>query len=74
MRCSPKLPDPAICKTRCVSNNVWECLVADPVLCPFLSRFGHGYYCNYSDRRGFENKDRPKKKPLNERIGDGKND
>jgi len=70
----PKLPDPEICKTRSVANNVWECLVADPALCRFLSRFGQGYYCNHSDRRCFESKEGPENRPLHERNGDGQKD
>ena len=71
MRSSPKLPDPAICKTRSVANNVWECLLADPAICTFLSRFGDGYYCNHPDCWSFESKDGPKKRSLHE---DGQND
>jgi hypothetical protein len=65
-----KLPDPEICKTRSIANNVWECLVAHPALCRFLSRFGNGYYCNHHDRRNFESKESPDKEACHERKED----
>ncbi len=39
------LPDAAICKMRRVYDDLYECLVANHVDCPYASSFGTGSFC-----------------------------
>ena len=66
MQSMPNLPDPEICRTRLVYEELWECLVKYAFRCPHSIRFGNGYYCDHSERNGYnlqENKDRPLRRP-----------
>jgi hypothetical protein len=50
-----RLPDPAICRTReIVSPRLMRCLVENPEACPFLTRYGGGFFCRHPDRLTFE--------------------
>jgi hypothetical protein len=48
------LPNPEICKTQLVYDELWECLVKYAFRCPHAIRFGSGYYCDHADRCRFD--------------------
>lgn len=48
------LPDPEICRTQLVYDELWECLVKYAFRCPHVIRFGNGYYCDHSERGKFD--------------------
>lgn len=50
--CTPRLPDPAICRARQIGNTgVYECLVEKPHRCPVVMMFGIDFHCLHVDRK-----------------------
>ena len=47
------LPDPAICRTKLMIADCYDCLVADPRACPKALSFGNSYYCLHLQRHEF---------------------
>jgi hypothetical protein len=48
------LPDPAICRTRKITAEIFECLVEDPNQCRCAMPFGFGHFCQHPQRQCFE--------------------
>jgi endoglucanase Acf2 len=68
MQSPSNLPDPEICRTRLVYEELWECLVKYAFRCPHSIRFGNGYYCDHPERNGYnlKNCDHPSRQyPIN---------
>ena len=50
------LPDPAICRTEHVYNELYDCLVEskDVCRCLYALEFGSRYFCRHPERSKFE--------------------
>jgi hypothetical protein len=53
MQSYSSLPNPEICRTQLVYDELWECLVKYALRCPHAIRFGNGYYCDHPERNDF---------------------
>ena len=53
-RMSVTLPDTKHCKTRYISDLLWECLVEDSLVCPFNINLGAEYFCLHRDCEEYE--------------------
>lgn len=49
-----QLPDCTICRTRHRFGNLWECLVDDPLYCPYMLEFGCKNYCRHHRCSNFD--------------------
>ncbi len=47
------IPDNSRCKTRCLSEKLWKCLVEDPEVCPFCLDVGIEYCCLHQNKEFF---------------------
>lgn len=50
---SRRFPSPLSCKTESIADVLYECLSEDASLCPYVTRFGYGYYCKHPDCPNF---------------------
>ena len=46
----PSLPDPAICRVRKITPEVFDCLTVNPSACRFVLNFGKCRFCQHPDR------------------------
>jgi hypothetical protein len=54
MRSSPQSPSCTTCRTRQLTNGVWECLSEDPQLCPNSLEFGFSHHiCRHPEPANF---------------------
>lgn len=51
---SVTLPNKKHCKTRYISDELWECLVEDSLICPFNINLGAEYFCLHRDGEEYE--------------------
>ncbi len=51
---TPKFPDPNVCRTRHIYDDVCECLLEEARLCGYAFSFGNGFFCRHPDCRAFE--------------------
>ena len=56
MKSRGNLPDPDICRTEHVYNDLYDCLVErkDVCKCRYAFDFGNRYFCRHPDRLKFE--------------------
>jgi hypothetical protein len=47
------LPDPAICRVRKITAEIFECLAEDPKQCRCAMPFGFGHFCRHPQRKCF---------------------
>jgi len=47
------LPDKKQCKTRYLTDELWECLVENSLVCPFNINSGAEYFCLHHDSKEY---------------------
>ena len=60
MHTRSNLPDPDLCRTQLVVNDLWECLVdlsRQVMVCRYALEFGHSHFCKHPENRLFGVKD-----------------
>lgn len=48
------LPDKKHCKTRYISDQLWECLVESSLVCPYNINLGAEYFCLHRNCKDYE--------------------
>ena len=54
MKSDRSFPDPWVCRTRHLLDDLWECLVDDTSCCPYHMDYGPEEYCLHMMNRTFQ--------------------